>query len=126
MSTVESIGWSVGPGLGGLLLTVTGPEVAAAAAAGIAAVGTALALGARRQSLAALADVRVRGRSSSRSGPVCGPSSRPRRSPCPLVLVLVTDVVFGATQVVLLVAATDVLGMSRGGFGALSAALGAG
>jgi len=44
----------------------------------------------------------------------------------PLVLVLVTDVVFGATQVVLLVAATDVLGMSRGGFGALSAALGAG
>ena len=37
-----------------------------------------------------------------------------------------TDLVFGATQVLLLIAATDVLGMSRGGFGALSAALGAG
>ena len=42
----------------------------------------------------------------------------------PLVLVLVTDVVFGATQVVLLVAATDVLGMSRESFGRADAALG--
>ena len=126
MSTVESIGWSVGPGLGGLLLTVTGPEVAAVAAAGIAAVGAALALGARRQPLAALAVAREREPflQSFRAGvrAIFATSA----VAVPLVLVLVTDVVFGATQVVLLVAATDVLGMSRGGFGALGAALGAG
>ena len=105
---------------------MTGPAVAAAAAAGIAAVGAALALGARRQSLTALAVARVREPfvESFRAGvrAVFATSA----VAVPLVLVLVTDVVFGATQVVLLVAATDVLGMSRGGFGALSAALGAG
>jgi predicted MFS family arabinose efflux permease len=126
MSTVESVGWSVGPALGGLLLTVTGPEVAAAAAAGIAAVGAALALGARQQPLAALAVARTREPflQSFRAGvrAIFATSA----VTVPLVLVLVTDVVFGATQVVLLVAATEVLGMSRGGFGALSAALGAG
>ena len=126
MSTVESVGWSVGPALGGLLLTVTGPGVAAAAAAGIAAVGAALALGASRQPLATLAVSRAREPflESLRDGvhAIFANSA----VAVPLVLVLVTDVVFGATQVVLLVAATDVLGMSRGGFGALTAALGAG
>jgi MFS family permease len=126
MSTVESIGWSVGPALGGLLLTVTGPAVAAAAAAGIAAMGAALARRARRQQLVALAVPLVREPflQSFRDGVRAIFASS--AVAVPLLLVLVTDVVFGATQVVLLVAATDVLGMSRGGFGALSAALGGG
>jgi len=126
MSTVESAGWSVGPGLGGLLLTVAGPGPAAAAAGAIAAVGAALALQAGRQPLATLTVARVREPflESLRAGvhAIFATSA----VVVPLVLVLVTDVVFGATQVVLLIAATDVLGMSRGGFGALSAALGGG
>ena len=79
MSTVESAGWTVGPGLGGLLMTVTGPEVAATAAAGIAAVGAVLALsarGSRWPAAVARAEPFL-----SRSGAVCGPSSPPRRSP---------------------------------------------
>ena len=117
MSTVESVGWSVGPGLGGLLMTVTGPEVAATAAAGIAAVGATLALAGRRQPLTVLAVARRASRSSSRSGPVCAAVFGTSAVAIPLALVLVTDLVFGATQVLLLIAATDVLGMSRGGFG---------
>ena len=126
MSTVESVGWSVGPAVGGLLLTVTGPGLAATAAAVIAAAGAALALRASRQPLATLTITRAREPflQSFRDGvrAIFATSA----VVVPLVLVLVTDMVFGATQVVLLIAATDVLGMSRGGFGALSAALGAG
>ena len=127
---VESAGWSVGPG-------PRRPARSPSPAPGgghrrgrhrrgrprwLALSGPPAAVGRRRRRPYA------RAVSSSCSGPVCGRSSPPQRSRSHSCwLVLVTDVVFGATQVLLLVAATDVLGMGPpGGFGALSAALGAG
>lgn len=123
-ATTESIAFSVGPGIGGLLVTFASVEVAALAAAALGLVG-AVVLGfpggARSIRGARIDDERdpavarfVNGLRAIRREPlVAGPLS----------LELVAMTVLGASQVLLLVAATEVIGMGKGGFGTLNAAL---
>jgi predicted MFS family arabinose efflux permease len=141
MSTVESVAWTVGPGLGGLLITAAGPSAAAASGAGLAALGVGAGALARRSTLrpVALAGASTTAHDSDGDEGLGGHepfTTAWRRGlrtiagsaavALPLGLVLVSNLVYGATQVLLLLAATDLLGMSRGGFGALNAALGFG
>lgn len=130
LSTVESLAWIAGPGLGGLMVTAFGMRPTIAVQAGLALVALAVATMARRGSAAMvverptdapdrrslLADLRAGVRSVAESPMVHHP----------LALLLVANAVYGALQVLMLVAAWKRLGMSEGGYGALCAGLGAG
>ena len=129
LSTVESLAWIAGPGLGGLMVTSFGMRPTIAVQAALALVALAVATLARRGSAAAgfappdtperhslVTDLRSGVRSVLDAPMVHHP----------LALLLVANVVYGALQVLMLVAAWKRLGMSEGGYGALCAGLGAG
>ena len=125
-STLEGLGTLAGPAIGGVLAATAGFEVAVAAAAGIN-VACALLVG------------RIR-----REGDVAGARRRVERSlrqellggvrtlaqePHPRLIVLLFNsqtMVRGLLNVLLVVAAIELLGMGESGFGWLNAALGAG
>jgi MFS family permease len=125
-STLEGLGTLVGPAIGGVLAATAGFEVAVAAAAGIN-LACALLVG------------RIR-----REGDVAGARRRVERSlrhellggvrtlvnePHPRLIVLLFNsqtMVRGLLNVLLVVAAIELLGMGESGFGWLNAALGAG
>jgi MFS family permease len=122
-ATTESIAFSVGPGLGGLIVSLGSLRLAAAVAlvAAVVAVGILALPGADRIRSPEAQDERepmlkrfAAGLSAIKSdAAVAGPLS----------LELVTMLLLGASQVLLLVAATEVLDMGDGGFGTLNAAL---
>ena len=140
LSTVESLAWIAGPGLGGLLITASGLYQTIAVQAGLALAGAAVATVALRSSRTrsgeaaafAAASGSVDGDTSSRQ-----PLTRSVRAGLraivdtpvvhhPLALMLVANLVYGAMQVLMLVVAWKRLGMSEGGYGALCAGLGGG
>jgi MFS family permease len=127
LSAIVSIAWIVGPGIGGLLITSAGAQWAAAAAVAFASVGAATMLTVRARDVGTL-HVPAGDHESLRSAFATGIRTIVQSSAVlvPLLLLLVTEVVYGATEVLLLVAATDHLDMSEGGYGALNAALGVG
>jgi predicted MFS family arabinose efflux permease len=133
LSTVESLAWIAGPGLGGLVVTAAGLRAAIGVQAGLAALGlvvasVALRGGARSAAAEAFAPVARSERERLRHAVLDGIRTV-RSTPAvhhPLALLLVSNVVYGALQVLMLVVAWQRLGMSEGGYGALCAGLGAG
>jgi MFS family permease len=127
LTTVDTIAWSIGPGFAGLLLGARGYVPAAVAAAAVAGIAVAFGLAALRRPVTALA---LEPSEPEHFGQAFRSGVRTiRTSPnivVPLALVLVAYFVYGAMEVLLLVAATDLLDMGRGGYGALTAALGVG
>lgn len=130
LSTVESLAWIAGPGLGGLFVTAFGMRPTIAAQAILAFVALAFATAARRgQAVQRLDHGEGTG---ERESVVAGLRAGIRAvadSPTvhhPLALMVVSNLVYGALQVLMLVAAWKLLGMSEGGYGALCAGLGAG
>ena len=134
LSTVESLAWIAGPGLGGLLITAAGMRPTIAVQAGLAIAGVVMGTIALRSScrrpvesqafVRAARGERERLLRSMRAG-----VQVVRETPVvhhPLALLLVSNVVYGAVQVLMLVVAWQRLGMSEGGYGALCAGLGAG
>jgi predicted MFS family arabinose efflux permease len=130
LSTVESLAWIAGPGLGGLLVTAFGMRSTIAAQALLALAALAFATAARRAPGAEPATSRDRaeGRESVLAGLRAGVRAVADAPTVhhPLALMVVANVVYGALQVLMLVAAWQLLGMSEGGYGALCAGLGAG
>jgi MFS family permease len=132
LSTVESLAWIAGPGIGGLIITTAGFATASIVQACLAAAGVALTwvLIVRRsqndtdRTLAYPSAAKERLLPSIRNAfaTIVGSSA----VIVPLSLLLTSNLIYGAVQVLLLVAATDRLGMSEGGYGALTAAWGAG
>jgi MFS family permease len=127
LTSADTIAWSIGPGLAGLLLAARGYTAAAVAAAVVAGVAVAFALAALRHPLLELAiergppePVLQALRTGART--IRGSST----IVVPLALVLTAYVVYGASEVLLLIAATELLDMGRGGYGALTSALGVG
>jgi predicted MFS family arabinose efflux permease len=127
LSTVESLAWIAGPGLGGLVITAAGMRWTVVVQCLLALLGLVIATAAargepvvmRRSSIARerLVDAVRDGIQAVRSTPAVLR---------PLVLLLVSNAVYGALQVLMLVVAWERLGMSEGGYGALCAGLGAG
>ncbi|HWC67848.1 MAG TPA: MFS transporter [Acidimicrobiales bacterium] len=127
LTTADTVAWSIGPGLAGLLLGARGYVPAAVASATVAGVAVACGLAALRRPLTELVidhDQPERFLQALRTGVRTIRSSS--NIVVPLALVLVAYFVYGAAEVLLLVAATDLLDMGRGGYGALTAALGVG
>ena len=134
LSTVESLAWIAGPGVGGLLVTAVGMRPTIAAQAVLALAGLGFATRARRASRAttggdaAFAPPADQHRGGVIDGIRAGVRAV-RSTPAvhhPLALLLLANLVYGALQVLMLVAAWKRLGMSEGGYGALCAGLGAG
>lgn len=125
LSTLESAAWIVGPGLGGLVTAVVGPVAAAATAAVVAAVAVALAVLPVPDGSSVR---RVQAREGLLPSLVTGVRAvtRSRTAVVSVSLLVVSNAVLGATQVLLLVAASDLLGMGEGGYGALNAAVATG
>lgn len=135
LSTIESLAWIAGPGLGGLLITTSGLRPAIAVQAGLALTGVAIAtLALRSARTRPDEDAAFVTRAPDEPHP---PLLRSMRAGIraivdtpvvhhPLALMLVANMVYGAMQVLMLVAAWKRLGMSEGGYGALCAGLGAG
>lgn len=123
-STLEGLGTFVGPVLGGVLVTIAGPDVAVAAAAAIY-VGCALLVGGIRRA----GDVTRRRTDRDSLGELLGGArtlaaeKRPR-----LIVLLFTSqaLVRGLLNVLVVVAAIELLDMGETGVGWLNAALGAG
>jgi MFS family permease len=127
LTTADTIAWAIGPGLAGLLVGASGYAVAALAAAGVAVSATAFGIAALRRPLVDLA--LDRGPPEPFFAAFATGVRTIRGSSAivvPLALVLVAYFVYGAADVLLLVAASDQLDMGRGGYGALTAAMGVG
>jgi MFS family permease len=130
LSTVESLAWIAGPALGGLLITTAGFATTSIVQAGLATTGVAMSAllvhhherperelpqhVAQREPL--WTSVRAAFAAVVESSTVI----------VPLSLLLTSNMVYGAMQVLLVVAASERLGMSDGGYGALTAGLGLG
>jgi Na+/melibiose symporter-like transporter len=125
----ESVSWLVGPGLGGLLISTSGPRAAAGVAVlfGVVASISGLML---RRTWARPADSNrsevARGRFGAMLTDGFHTILSTRSVFAPLAILLAGEVAYGASQVVLLVAATDLFGLSAGGFGLLGAAISGG
>jgi predicted MFS family arabinose efflux permease len=124
-STLEGLGTCLGPALGGTLALTAGVDLAVAASAGVY-LGCALLVAAIRRE----GDVRIRPRTERgvlrevlRGGRELGADPKPR-----LIVLLFAAQAFvrGLMNVLLIVAAVDLLGMGTAGVGWLNAALGAG
>jgi MFS family permease len=129
VTATESISWLVGPGLGGLLITISGARAACAVAIAFAVV--AMVFGAHLQrwwaaSGTASGSAVDRGRFLAMLRAGVRTTVATRSVFAPLVLLLAVEIVYGASQVVLLVAATELFGLSAGGFGLLGAAISGG
>ena len=135
LSTVESLAWIAGPGLGGLLVTTAGVRPTIAVQAGMALAGAIVATVAIRSGRTHPAeDAAFTTHPSGEPHQPLWPSMKAGAramidSPAlhhPLALMIVTNMVYGAMQVLMLVTAWARLGMSQGGYGALCAGLGGG
>jgi MFS family permease len=125
-STLEGFGTLAGPALGGVLAATAGFEVAVAAAAGVN-VACALLVGRIRRE-GDIEGARRRIEHSLRQELLGGVRTL-AREPSPRLIVLLFNsqtMVRGLLNVLLVVAAIELLGMGEGGFGWLNAALGAG
>jgi MFS family permease len=133
VTAIESISWFVGPGLGGLLISAAGPRPAAAVAVVFAVVAVAIGVVIRHWQ----GGLGVDRPEATPHPPTRDPFGRmfvegvrtvfgSPRLRVPLALLLALNLILGASQVVLLVAATSVFGLSEGGFGLLSAAMSGG
>jgi MFS family permease len=125
-STLEGLGTLVGPAIGGVLAATAGFEVAVAAAAGVN-LACALLVG-RIQREGDIAGARRRVERSLRHE-LLGGAHTLAREPHPRLIVLLFNsqtLVRGLLNVLLVVAAIELLGMGESGFGWLNAALGAG
>jgi hypothetical protein len=127
LTTADTIAWSLGPGLAGLLLAARGYASAGGAAAVAAGVAVAFGIAAWRGPLTVLA---IDPAPPERFSQALRTGVRTIRGASeivvPLALVLVVYFIYGTAEVLLLVAATELLDMGRGGYGVLTAALGAG
>ena len=126
ITTVDSASWFVGPGVGGLLLTVVGVAPTLVVAASMMVVALALALLLARGHLGDAPETADDEPFLRALATGVGIVVRTRSLLGPLLVLVIIEATFGAGQVVLLVAAADLLHMSDGGFGALSAAIGSG
>jgi hypothetical protein len=126
VTTVDSAAWFVGPGIGGLLLTVWGAATTLTVAAGMMLAALALAVLLTRAPLSAPLDAQPDEPVLTALVTGIGIVARTRALVGPLSVLAMIEAIFGAGQVVLLVAASDLLHMSEGGYGALSAAIGSG
>ncbi len=127
LTSVESLAFVVGPGLGGAVLTLAGPREAAVVGALLGAVACLITVHASRDASAPAGHgppARVGFWTAYTVGVRAVVSSNAIL--VPLLFLLIAEVVYGACQVLLLLAASQLLGMSQGGFGGLSAALGVG
>jgi MFS family permease len=125
-STLEGLGTLAGPAIGGVLAATAGFEVAVAAAAGVN-VACALLVGRIRRE-GDVAGARRRVEQSLRQELLGGVHTL-AREPHPRLIVLLFNsqtMVRGLLNVLLVVAAIELLGMGESGFGWLNAALGAG
>ncbi|MCU1362031.1 MAG: Conserved putative rane protein, partial [Ilumatobacteraceae bacterium] len=132
LSSVESLAWIAGPGIGGLLISAVGFGTTALVQAVLTLVGIGLAaLLVQRHDIAGPDEAPAyetpthEGLLTSLRGAFLT-LVQTSAVVVPLSLLFVSNVVYGAMQVLLLVAATDRLHMSQGGYGALTAGLGAG
>ena len=125
-STLEGLGTLVGPAVGGILAATSGFEVAVAAAAGVNLACALLVGRIRREGDVAGARRRVE---RSLRHELLGGVHTLVREPHPRLIVLLFNsqtMVRGLLNVLLVVAAIELLGMGESGFGWLNAALGAG
>jgi MFS family permease len=123
LSTVESLAWIGGPGLGGIVMAASGTRAASAVALAAAA-GALVTLAAVKVSESASTSVRASFTQAMREGVRALTSSRGLVAA--LLLHLASNLVYGAMSVLLLVAATARFGMDSGGYGILTGALSAG
>jgi MFS family permease len=122
VSTVESLAWIAGPGLGGAVLAAFGPRAAVAA-------GAVLALVAAGVWSAVPGVVAPAGLTSDGLLAVIRRGAAELRSPgvsSAVGLQLAANAVMGAVSVLLVIAATDRLGFDEGGYGLLTAAVSVG
>jgi MFS family permease len=125
-STLEGLGTLVGPAIGGVLAATAGFEVAVAAAAGVNLACALLVGRIRREGDVAGARRRVE---RSLRQELLGGARTLAHEPHPRLIVLLFNsqtMVRGLLNVLLVVAAIELLGMGESGFGWLNAALGAG
>ncbi|HEU0304263.1 MAG TPA: MFS transporter [Gaiellaceae bacterium] len=123
-STLEGLGTLVGPVIGGVLVAVSGPDVAVAAAA-VLYVGCAVLVGAIRRA----GDVSRRRTDHSMSRELLGGARALSADSRPRLIVLLfasQSMVRGLLNVLVVVAAIELLDMGASGVGWLNAALGAG
>lgn len=124
-STLEGLGTFIGPALGGVLAASAGVDVAVAVAAGVNLLCAALVGGVRREGEVAS---RKRVERSVREELLGGVRTL-AREPRPRLIVLLFNsqtVVRGLLNVLLVVAAIELLGIGESGVGWLNAALGLG
>jgi MFS family permease len=125
-STLEGLGTLVGPAVGGVLAATTGFEVAVAVAAGVNLACALLVGRIRREGDVVGARRRVE---QSVRQELLGGVRTLAQEPHPRLIVLLFNsqtMVRGLLNVLLVVAAIELLGMGESGFGWLNAALGAG
>ena len=124
----ESVSWLVGPGLGGLLISMSGPRAAVGVAVVFGVAASIFGLMLRRTWVPADASgaAVARGRFGAMLADGFQTILGTRSVFAPLAILLAGEVAYGASQVVLLVAATDLFGLSAGGFGLLGAAISGG
>jgi MFS family permease len=125
-STLEGLGTLVGPAVGGILAATAGFEVAVAAAAGVNLACALLVGRIRREGDVAGARRRVE---HNLREELLGGVRTLAHEPHPRLIVLLFNsqtMVRGLLNVLLVVAAIELLGMGESGFGWLNAALGAG
>lgn len=121
MSTVESLAWIAGPGLGGAAIAVFG--VRPAAAIGVACALAAAVIWTQVPAVPPMPAARTGVVRVIRDGVahLRSPSLRGV-----VALQLASNLVYGALSVLLVIAATDRLGFQQGGYGVLTAAMAAG
>jgi predicted MFS family arabinose efflux permease len=125
-STLEGLGTFVGPAVGGVLAARAGPDVAVAAAAAVYIVCALLVGGIRREGDVARGRQRIE---RDTVGELLGGLRTLRREPQPRLIVLLfasQAMVRGLLNVLLVVAAIDLLDIGEAGVGWLNAVLGAG
>jgi MFS family permease len=142
VTTAETLAWVAGPGLGGLMCASFGLTWAELTAVGLGIVASLAALAMRRQPVSTTPmSVESNAHGAVAHGfaamePTCsfkesfvlGTTAvlKNRAVALPLVLVLASNFVMGASQVLMLVASAEWLGMGASGSGALNASIGAG
>ncbi len=125
LSTVETASWIGGPAIGGLAVSMRSPGAAALLAAGMLVAAAAVLLLLHDPAGPSTSQPSGRGLRVELAAGVrllTGSTS----SLAIVLLVVVTNVIDGAGQVLLVLLADERLGMGQGGYGVLSAALGLG
>jgi MFS family permease len=126
-SSVDAGAWFIGPGLGGLLMTQFGVQPTAAAGVGLLMCATAIRLTMVEASAPQTTSSRDH-RRSARGELWLGVRvmATTRTLLAPIGLIVAIEISYGAAGVALVLAAVGLFDMSAGGYGALSASVGAG